>query len=48
MQRYEYKPDGGAFRLELSKQPTRTPGPGEVRVRVRATSLNYRDLITLK
>ncbi len=48
MQRYEYKSDGGAFRLDLVERAMPTPGPGQVRVRVRVTSLNYRDLITLR
>jgi NADPH:quinone reductase-like Zn-dependent oxidoreductase len=48
MRRYEYSPEGGAFALKMVDGPSPTPGPGEVLIRVRATSLNYRDLITVK
>ncbi|MDA0998545.1 MAG: NAD(P)-dependent alcohol dehydrogenase [Proteobacteria bacterium] len=37
-------PDG----LGLVERPTPDPGPGEVLVRLRAASLNYRDLLILK
>jgi NADPH:quinone reductase-like Zn-dependent oxidoreductase len=39
---------GGPEGLTLDGVPEPTPGPGEVAVRVRATSLNYRDLMVLK
>lgn len=48
MKTYQYVPAGEAFRLQQTEVPTPTPGPGEVRVRVGATSLNYRDLITIR
>jgi NADPH:quinone reductase-like Zn-dependent oxidoreductase len=34
---------GGLDRLTLSEVPTRPPGPGEVQVRVHASSLNFHD-----
>ena len=34
--------------LELAERPTPTPGPGEVAVRIRAATLNYRDLLTVQ
>lgn len=39
---------GGPEGLRIVDLPEPTPGPGEVAVRVRATSLNYRDLMVLK
>src|SRR5579862_6764112 len=38
----------GIDSLEFVEKPTPTPGPGEVLVRVRAISLNYRDLLMVK
>ena len=34
--------------MELAEQPDPTPGPGQVVVRIRAASLNYRDLLTIQ
>ena len=34
--------------MELVEQPEPTPGPGQVVVRMRAASLNYRDLLTVE
>ena len=48
MKAYVYRTDGKEHRLSLEDRPSPTPGPGEVVVRVRATSLNYRDHIALK
>lgn len=48
MKAYEIRNDGGTGRLALVDRPKPTPGPGEVLVRVKATSLNYRDLLTVK
>lgn len=48
MRAYQYAPDGTAYRLEIVERPTPAPGAGEVQVRVRACSLNYRDLVNLK
>lgn len=45
---YRYRPDQGAFRLAREDGPVPEPGEGQVRVRVRASSLNYRDLIALR
>ncbi|RMH16039.1 MAG: NAD(P)-dependent alcohol dehydrogenase [Acidobacteria bacterium] len=47
MKAYEIRDGFGLDHLLLSERPAPTPGPGEVVVRVRATSLNYRDLLTV-
>ena len=47
MQAYEYVSGGQLAGLKRAERPSREPGPGEVRVRVRAVSLNYRDLMAL-
>lgn len=39
---------GGPENLELIERPVPEPGPGEVLVRMRAASLNYRDLVVLR
>src|SRR4051794_40616305 len=39
---------GGPEGLRIDDLPEPTPGPGEAAVRVRATSLNFRDLMMLK
>jgi NADPH:quinone reductase-like Zn-dependent oxidoreductase len=44
MRAYELQPREGFDALTLVERNTREPGPNEVRVRVRAVSLNYRDL----
>ncbi len=44
MKAYRLTPGGGIDGIVLREQPERQPGPGEALVRVRATSLNYRDL----
>ncbi|MEZ4503684.1 MAG: NAD(P)-dependent alcohol dehydrogenase [Dehalococcoidia bacterium] len=44
MKVWRLTPGGGIDGLTQSDEPDPTPGPGEVVVRVRATSLNYRDL----
>ena len=38
----------GVDSLDFVGRTTPTPGPGEVLVRVRAISLNYRDLLMIK
>lgn len=38
----------GIDSLELVERPTPQPGPGEVLVKIRAVSLNYRDLMVVK
>ena len=45
MKAYRLTPGGGIDGLTLVEEPDPEPGPGEVVVRVRATSLNYRDLL---
>lgn len=39
---------GGLDRLHLIEQPDPVPGPGEVLLRLRAVSLNYRDLLMVQ
>jgi NADPH:quinone reductase-like Zn-dependent oxidoreductase len=41
-------PTFGIDSMELMERPTPAPGPGEVVVRVRAVSFNYRDLLVVK
>lgn len=41
-------PSFGIDSLELVERPTPLPGPGEVLIAVRAVSLNFRDLMTVK
>ena len=48
MKVYELQPREGFDSLTLVDRPARVPGPREVRVRVRAASLNYRDLVTAR
>jgi NADPH:quinone reductase-like Zn-dependent oxidoreductase len=48
MQAYEVQNAGGIDALELVERPIPRPGPGEVLVRIRAVTLNYRDLLTVK
>src|SRR5580704_15079448 len=48
MKLYEISEAKGIDGLKLTERPTPKPGPGEVLVRVRATSLNYRDLALIK
>ncbi len=38
----------GLDALAITERPTPSPGPGEVRVQVKATSLNYRDLLMVQ
>jgi len=45
MRRYAYVADGDRFLPRLHEAPDPRPGPGEVVVRLRACSLNYRDLV---
>lgn len=47
MRCYVIPKPGAIDALALVERPTPAPGPGQVLVRVRATSLNYRDLITV-
>jgi NADPH:quinone reductase-like Zn-dependent oxidoreductase len=45
---FEITPDGAGFDLSLVERERPEPGPGEVLVRVRATSLNARDVYMLE
>lgn len=44
IRQYQFEPDSGRYRLALKEVPRPVAGAGEVLVRVRATSLNRRDL----
>jgi NADPH:quinone reductase-like Zn-dependent oxidoreductase len=48
MKLYRLPTASGIDSLTLDEQPTPSPGRGQVLVRVRATSLNYRDLMVLR
>jgi NADPH:quinone reductase-like Zn-dependent oxidoreductase len=48
MELYEIADLKGIDSLKLTERPTPKPGPGEVLVRVRAASLNFRDLAIVK
>ena len=48
MRCYVIPSPGSIDNLRLVEQPDPRPGSGQVVVRVRATSLNYRDLITIE
>jgi NADPH:quinone reductase-like Zn-dependent oxidoreductase len=48
MRRYVLAPDGDRFRLDLQQVADPQPAPGEVLVRVKACSLNFRDLVMLR
>ena len=47
MKAYEIKAESGVGRLAMVERPKPQPGPGQVLIRVRATSLNYRDILTI-
>lgn len=42
---WQLQPEGAAYRLAQVSRDVPVPGPGQVKVRVRAVSLNYRDLV---
>lgn len=48
MKVYEIRDGFGLDKLVASERPDPTPGPMQVRVRVKATSLNYRDLMMVE
>lgn len=48
MRAYELTQGEGPSALVLTERPDPTPGPGEVLLRMRAASLNYRDLAILQ
>ncbi len=47
MKAWEIVSDGGIDALACNERPTPAPGPGEVLVRMRANSINFRDLSTV-
>jgi NADPH:quinone reductase-like Zn-dependent oxidoreductase len=48
MQAYEARDASGIDGLRLVERPVPQPGPGGVLLRIRAVTLNYRDLLTIK
>ena len=48
MRAWQIVSGGGVDSLELAEVATPEPGPGEVRIRMRANSINYRDLTTIE
>ena len=48
MRAWEITSDGGVDALTLAERPSPEPGPGELKVRIRANSINYRDLATIE
>ena len=48
MKAWQIVSDRGIEALKLNEAAIRAPGPGEVRVRIRANSINFRDLMTVK
>ena len=48
MRAFEIRSADGIDALHLADRPSPEPGAGEVLVRMRATSLNYRDLMTVQ
>ncbi len=48
MKAYELQGPNGINGMKLVDKPVPTPGPGQVLVRLKAATLNYRDLLTVK
>lgn len=48
MKAWQIVSDGGIDALHLADVETPEPGPGEVRVKIAASSINFRDLMTIK
>jgi NADPH:quinone reductase-like Zn-dependent oxidoreductase len=48
MRAYEIVSDGGVDALALNERQSPQPGQGEIRVAVRASAINYRDLSTIE
>jgi len=48
MKRYEIVSPDGIDALALSESETTSPGPGQVLVNIKASCINYRDLMTVK
>ena len=48
MKAYELQGPGGVDEMKLVEKPVPAPGPGEVLVKLKAATINYRDLLTVK
>ena len=48
MRVFQIENDWGFDHLRLAQRPEPVAGPGQVLVRMRASSLNYRDLVVLQ
>lgn len=48
MKAYQIENDGGIEGLALAEREMPKPGPGEILVKMKANSINYRDLLTIK
>ena len=48
MRAFEIRDHFGLDSLRIAERPTPEPGPGQVLVKMRAASLNYRDLLVIK
>lgn len=48
MKAYELQGPGGVDEMKLVEKPVPVPGPGQVLVRLKAVTINYRDLLTVK
>ena len=48
MKAYELQGPGGIDAMMLVDKPMPVPGPGQVLVRLKAATINYRDLLTVK
>jgi NADPH:quinone reductase-like Zn-dependent oxidoreductase len=48
MRRYELQESFGLEQLRVVERPAPSPGPGQVRLKVRACCLNYRDLLMVR
>jgi NADPH:quinone reductase-like Zn-dependent oxidoreductase len=45
---YELQGPGGVDAMMLVEKPVPAPGPGQVLVKLKAVTINYRDLLTVK
>ncbi|MBU2532010.1 MAG: NAD(P)-dependent alcohol dehydrogenase [Alphaproteobacteria bacterium] len=48
MRAWEIVSAGGVDALQMAERPVPVPGPGQITVKVRASSINYRDLTTVE